>query len=74
MSEYRVRSTGEVKSQGAIRKSMPNTSLPRIWTEEICDFLGVDPVEVVNQPKASGEYKVFDRNGVAEMGCGHRHM
>ena len=66
MSEYRNRSTGEVKSQGAIRKSMPNTSLPRIWTEEICDFLGVDPVEVVNQPKASGEYKVFDRNGVAE--------
>lgn len=66
MSEYRNRSTGEVKSQGAIRKSMPNTSLPRIWTEEICDFLGIDPVLEAPAPAPSGEYKVVSRNGVTQ--------
>ena len=71
MSEYRNRSTGEVKSQGAIRKSMPNTSLPRIWTEEICNFLGIDPVLEAPAPTPSGEYKVVSRNGVVQDANGN---
>ena len=71
MSEYRNRSTGEVKSQGAIRKSMPNTSLPRIWTEEICDFLGIDPVLEAPAPTPSGEYKSVGRNGVVQDANGN---
>ena len=71
MSEYRNRSTGEVKSQGAIRKSMPNTSLPRVWTKEICNFLGIDPVLEAPAPTPSGEYKSVSRNGVVQDALGN---
>jgi hypothetical protein len=71
MSEYRNRSTGEVKSQGAIRKSMPNTSLPRVWTADICEFLGIDPVLEAPAPEASGEYKAVNRNGVVQDALGN---
>jgi hypothetical protein len=71
MSEYRNRSTGEVKSQGAIRKSMPNTSLPRVWTADICEFLGIDPVLEAPAPEASGEYKAVNRNGVVQDANGN---
>ena len=71
MSEYRNRSTGEVKSQGAIRKSMPNTSLPRVWTADICEFLGIDPVLAAPAPAPSGEYRVVSRNGVTQDANGN---
>lgn len=71
MSEYRIRSTGEVKSQGAIRKSMPNTSLPRVWTAEVCDSLGIDPVLDVPAPAPSSDLKYVSRNGVAQDANGN---
>ena len=71
MSEYRNRSTGEVKSQGAIRKLHPNTSLPRVWTADICEFLGIDPVLEAPAPEASGEYKAVNRNGVVQDALGN---
>ena len=71
MSEYRNRSTGEVKTQGEIRRSMPNTSLPRVWTADICEFLGIDPVLAAPAPAASGEYKVVSRNGVVQDANGN---
>jgi hypothetical protein len=71
MSEYRNRSTGEVNTQGEIRRSMPNTSLPRVWTADICEFLGIDPVLAAPAPAASGEYKVVSRNGVTQDANGN---
>jgi hypothetical protein len=41
---YRVRSSGAVKSQGEIRKMFPNTSLPRVWSADVCNQLGIDPI------------------------------
>jgi len=66
MSEYRNRTSGAVNTQGEIRRSMPNTSLPRVWTSSICDSLGIDPVLAAPAPAASGEYKVVSRNGVVQ--------
>jgi len=66
MSEYRNRTSGAVNTQGEIRRSMPNTSLPRVWTSSICDSLGIDPVLAAPAPAASGEYKVVSRNGVTQ--------
>ena len=66
MSEYRNRTSGAVNTQGEIRRSMPNTSLPRVWTADICDSLGIDPVLAAPAPDASGEYKVVSRNGVVQ--------
>ena len=66
MSEYRNRTTGAVNTQGEIRRSMPNTSLPRVWTASICDSLGIDPVLAAPAPTPSGEYKSVGRNGVVQ--------
>ena len=66
MSEYRYRSTGEVKTQGQIRSDHPNTSLPKVWTEATCDGLGIDPVLASPQPEPSGDYKVVVRDGVEQ--------
>jgi hypothetical protein len=71
MSEYRNRLTGEVNTQGAIRKLHPNTSLPRVWTADICEFLGIDPVLAAPAPAPSGEYKVVSRNGVVQDANGN---
>jgi hypothetical protein len=66
MSEYRVRATGEVKSQGQIRLDNKNMSLPRVWTANVCDALGVDPVLAAPAPEPSAAYKSVVRNGVVQ--------
>jgi hypothetical protein len=66
MSEYRYRSTGQVKTQGQIRSDHPNTSLPKVWTEATCDSLGIDPVLASPQPATSADYKVVVRDGVEQ--------
>ncbi len=71
MSEYRNRTSGAVNTQGEIRRSMPNTSLPRVWTADICEFLGIDPVLAAPAPAPSGEYKVVSRNGVTQDANGN---
>ena len=62
--EFRVRSSGEVKNQGEIRKLNPNVSLPKVWGENVYEALGIDPVFEVPKPEPSGTYKVVLRNGV----------
>ena len=71
MSEYRIRSTGEVKTQGQIRSDHPNTSLPKVWTAATCESLGIDPVLPSPQPAPSAEYKSVVRNGVEQDANGN---
>ena len=71
MSEYRIRSTGEVKTQGQIRSDHPNTSLPKVWTETTCDSLDIDPVLESPKPAPSGDYKVVVRDGVEQDANGN---
>ena len=66
MSEYRVRATGEVKSQGQIRRDNPNMSLPRVWNANVCNALGIDPVLASPKPDTTGDYKTVVRNGVTQ--------
>ena len=63
MSEYRIRSTGEVKSQGQIQSMHPNVSLPKVWNENVHEALGIDPVLASPKPDPSAEYKDVVRNG-----------
>ena len=70
MSEYRIRLTGEVKTQDQIRSDNPSASLPKVWTKATCDGLGVDPVLESPQPEPSGAYKVVVRNGVDRSASG----
>lgn len=63
---YRVRATGEVKTQGEIRKDNPNTSFPAVWNEEVCDFIGIDPIFEAPQP-AHTEYQGVREDGLEEI-------
>jgi hypothetical protein len=70
MSEYRNRTTGEVKTQGAIRKENPNMSLPRVWKQATLDALNIDPV--LRSPAATvGQYQTSVRDGVEQDANGN---
>ena len=71
MSEYRIRSTGEVKSQGQIRSDNPNVSLPKVWNDNVNETLGIDPVLASPKPEPSGDYKFVVRNGVEQDANGN---
>ena len=71
MSEYRIRSTGEVKTQGQIRSNNSNVSLPKVWNDNVNETLGVDPVLASPKPEPSGDYKVVVRNGVEQDANGN---
>ena len=71
MSEYRIRSTGEVKTQGQIRSMHPNVSLPKVWNTNVNETLGIDPVLASPKPDPSGDYKVVVRNGVEQDANGN---
>ena len=44
MAEYRHTETGEVKTQGQWRAANPNTSFPRVWSQDTLDFLNLEAV------------------------------
>ena len=71
MSEYRVRATGEVKSQDQVRSDNKNMSLPKVWTANVCDALGVDPVLAAPAPEPSAAYKSVVRNGAVQDAKGN---
>ena len=71
MSEYRIKSSGEVKTQGEIRKLNPNTSLPKVWGANVFESLGIDPVLASPKPDASGDLKTVVRNGVKQDANGN---
>jgi hypothetical protein len=67
MAEYRDRTTGEIKSQGQLRKENPNMSMPKVWNDNVFDALNVDPVLAAPQPTSGvGQYQTVTRNGVVQ--------
>lgn len=69
MSEYRNKTTGEVKTQGAWRADFANMSLPRVWKSATLDALNLDPV--LRSPAATvGAYQTSVRDGVEQNANG----
>jgi hypothetical protein len=65
MSEYRNRTTGEVKTQGEWRAANPSMSLPRVWNDSVLDALDLDPV--LRSPAATTTaYQTSVRDGVEQ--------
>tara|TARA_R110002020_G_scaffold56665_2_gene156597 strand:- start:741 stop:1220 length:480 start_codon:yes stop_codon:yes gene_type:complete len=64
--EFRVRSSGELKTQGEIRKLNPNVSLPKVWNSNVYDALGIDPVLETPKPTPSAAYKSVVRDGAEQ--------
>ena len=70
MSEYRNRTTGEVKTQGQWRAANLNTSFPRIWSQETLDGLNLDAV--LRSPEATTTaYQSSVRDGVVQDANGN---
>ena len=68
--EYRIQSTGEVKTQGEVRRMHSNTSLPRVWDANVCSALGIDPVLAAPKPDTTG-YTQAIRNGATQDANGN---
>ena len=68
--EYRIQSTGEVKTQGEVRRMHSNTSLPRVWDANVCLALGIDPVLESPKPEVTG-YTQAIRNGATQDANGN---
>ena len=68
--EYRVQSSGEVLTQGQIRKLNSNTSLPRVWDANVCSALGIDPVLEAPKPEVTG-YTQAVRDGATQDANGN---
>ena len=72
MTEYRDRTTGELKNQGELRRDNPNMSLPKVWNEFTFDALNVDPVLRAPKPtEGIGAYQTVRRNGVTQDSLGN---
>ena len=70
MSEYRNRTTGEVKTQGQWRAANPNMSLPRTWKAATLDALNLDAV--LRSPAATTTaYQSSVRDGVEQDSNGN---
>ena len=69
--EFRIQSTGELKTQGEVRRMHSNTSLPRVWDADTCAFLGIDPVLAAPKPEPSAAYKQVGRNGEVQDANGN---
>ena len=70
MSEYRNRTTGEVKTQGQWRAANPNMSLPRVWQAATLDALDLDAV--LRSPAATTtQYQNSVRDGVVQDANGN---
>ena len=69
MSEYRNKTTGEVKTQGQWRAANPNMSLPKVWNSNVLDALNIDAV--LRSPAATTTaYQTSARDGVEQNSNG----
>jgi hypothetical protein len=68
--EYRIQSTGELKSQGELRRMHSNTSLPKVWDANVCTALGIDPVLAAPKPETTG-YTQAVRSGATQDANGN---
>jgi hypothetical protein len=71
MSAYRIRESGEIKSQGEIRAMNRNTSFPKVWGQNVHEAIGIDPVLITPKPESAEAYKHYTRNGVEQDANGN---
>ncbi len=63
---YRIRTTGEVVSQGEFRSRNKNTSFPSQWSVELVEELGLDPVFETPAPTVT-RYQTAYKDGVEQV-------
>ena len=70
MSEYRERTTGEVKTQGEWRAAFKNMSLPKVWNSNVCDAMNIDPI-LASPAATTSAYQTSVRDGVEQDANGN---
>ena len=70
MSEYRERTTGEVKTQGQWRADFAHMSLPRVWKAATLDALNLDAV-LASPAATTTAYQISVRDGVEQDANGN---
>ena len=70
MSEYRERTTGEVKTQGEWRAAFKNMSLPKVWNSNVCDAMNIDSV-LASPAATTTAYQTSARDGVEQDSNGN---
>jgi hypothetical protein len=70
MSEYRERTTGEVKTQGEWRAAFKNMSLPKVWNSNACDAMNIDPI-LASPAATTSAYQTSVRDGVEQNANGN---
>ena len=68
--EFRIQATGELKTQGEVRRMHSNTSLPKVWDSATCEALGINPVLAAPKPEVTG-YTQANRNGAVQDSLGN---
>jgi hypothetical protein len=63
---YRIKSSGEVKTQGEIRHMYPNTSFPKTWSNELVAELGLEVVFETPAPSTT-VYQTAFKDGVEQV-------
>jgi hypothetical protein len=58
---------GSLASKSELKSQNTNTSLPKVWTAETLEFLGVDPVLASPKPDV-GDYEVAVSDGAVKDG------
>tara|TARA_R110000868_G_scaffold409392_1_gene694782 strand:- start:90 stop:593 length:504 start_codon:yes stop_codon:yes gene_type:complete len=71
MSNFRIRETGEVVSQGELRRRHWNTSFPSVWDQGVFEHIGIDPIFVSPQPENTDPLKTVRQNGVVQDSNGN---
>jgi hypothetical protein len=66
MSEYRNRTSGEIKTDAELKAENKNMSFPKAWNSSVHDALNVDPVLEAPAPAPSAAYKSVVRNGAVQ--------
>ena len=62
--EYLNQADGSILTQGQVRKLHSNKSLPRVFTADTCEYLGITPILATPKPEPSSRVKVVVRDGV----------
>lgn len=69
--KYLNQSDGAELTQGQVRQLHKNKSLPRVFTQDVCDLLGITPVLETPKPQPSTRLKSVVRNGTTIDGLGN---
>tara|TARA_B100000780_G_scaffold193223_1_gene136183 strand:+ start:232 stop:723 length:492 start_codon:yes stop_codon:yes gene_type:complete len=63
---YRNKTTGQVSTQGEIRRANTNRSFPKVWDANVCTLLDIDPILASPHPSITNLQLVISNEPVRD--------